>query len=192
MIYLNWNIEKIADILLNQDIKKKIATMIAADDDIGEYSMAGIVSVRVFQPDYSLSIEYSQSGNYDNYKETEALHLSFGRENIIGEFDDLTGPDEGGIYYDESNKEKLSWDDLVDLDLTNGSLMEETETAIKEYLDELKDNAVRCPVCDTTNVKKSGVKDMVDGVHQEYYCKNKNTDEHPIGKPKYFRSDWTF
>ena len=194
MIYLNWNIEKVEDIMVNRDTIKKIATMRASDDDIGEYSIGGIVSVRIFQPDYSLSIEYSQGGSYDNYSESQALHFSFGRENIMDRFDGLSVPDEDGAYYDEWNQEKLTWADLVDLALSNGapSLFEETENAIREYLDELKDNSARCPVCDTTHVKKEGLKHMMDGVHQEYECLNTNKDEHPIGKPRHFRSEWTF
>lgn len=194
MIYLNWNIEKIESVLLNQDTIEKIAKMRASQLDLGESSIAGQVSVRIFQPDYEVTMSYSQSGNYDNYKETEALHLSFGREHIMDRFDDLTGPDEDGVYYDEFNQEKLTWDDLVDLALTNGapSLFEETENEIKEFIEEIKENTVRCPVCNTTNVKKSGLKHMMDGVHQEYECLNINKDEHPIGKPRHFRSEWTF
>ena len=194
MIYLNWNIEKIESVLLNQDTIEKIAKMRASQLDLGESSIAGQVSVRIFQPDYEVTMSYSQSGNYDNYKETEALHLFFGRENIMDRFDDLTGHDEDGVYYDEFNQEKLTWDDLVDLALTNGapSLFEETENEIKEFIEELRENAVRCPVCETTHVKKDGVKHMMDGVHQQYACLDTNTDKHPIGKPIYFRSEWTF
>ena len=194
MIYLNWNIERLETVLLDSKTIQKIAKMRAADNDIGESSIGGIVSVRVFQPDYEISISYSQSGNYDNYKETEALHIDFSRVNIFDSLDDISGPDENGGYYDEYNKEKMTWDDLVDLVVTNGtpSLFEGTENLIKGYLDELKENAVRCPVCGSTRIRKAGHKDLTEGVYQEYECNNRNAEQHPKGKPRKFRSNWEF
>ena len=193
MIYLNWNIERLETVLLGSETIRKIAKMRAADHDMGESSIGGIVSVRVFQPDYDVSISYSQSGSYDNYKETEALHLSFDRENIFDHLDDISYDEEKKEYYDSFNKEYITYEDLVDLALENGapSLFEDTENLIKGYLDELKENAVKCPVCGSTNVRKAGHKDLSQGVYQEYECNNRGP-EHPNGSPRKFRSEWTF
>lgn len=194
MTYLNWNIEKIENSLLDRETIRKIASMRAAPMEMGESSIGGIVSLRIFQPDYSISISYSQSGNYDNYKETETLHLSFGRENVWDYLEDIKGPDDEGIYWDEYNQEKMTWDDLVDLVVENGSpsLFEDTENKIKSYIEEYKENAEKCPVCNSTNVKKSGHKHLMDGVHQQYECMNENKEEHPSGKPRHFYSEWVF
>ena len=194
MIYLNWNIEKIESVLLDREIIGKIGRMRAADNDMGESSIGGIVSVRLFQPDYSLSISYSQAGNYDNYKDTEALHFSFDRENIFDHLDDISYDEEKKEYYDSFNKEYFTYEDLVDLALENGapSLFEDTENKIKYYIEEFKENAEKCPVCNSTNVKKSGHKHLMDGVHQQYECMNENKEEHPSGKPRHFYSEWVF
>ena len=194
MIYLNWNIEKVESALLDRGAIEKIAKMRAADSDIGEASIGGLVSVRLFQPDYDLSISYSQSGNYDNYKETEALHIDLSRENIFDNLDDVSYDEDKGKYYDSFNKEYFTYEDLVDLALENGapSLFEDTKNKIKYYIEEFKENAEKCPVCNSTNVKKSGHKHLMDGVHQQYECMNENKEEHPSGKPRHFYSEWIF
>ncbi len=191
MIYLNWNIEKIESVLLDRDTIGRIAKMRAAPDEIGESSIGGIVSVRLFQPDYEVTISYSQSGNYDNYKETEALHFSFDRENIFDHLDDISYDEEKKEYYDSFNKEYFTYEDLVDLVVENGSpsLYEDTENKIKEYMEEYKENAEKCSICHSNKVIKSGHKHLMDGVHQQYECMN---EEHPSGKPRHFYSEWIF
>ena len=189
MIYLNWNIERVENVLMDSATIRKISAMRAADMDMGSSSIAGIVSVRVFQPDYEVKISYSQEGSHDNYKETEALHLELERYNIFDELEDVK-PAENG-YYDEYNKETISWDEAIEIALENTKICEDTKQQIKSFLDEIKENAVRCPVCGSTNIRKAGHKDLIDGVYQEYECKNRD-ESHPPGLPRKFRAEWKF
>ena len=176
MIYLNWNIEKVESARLDRDTIEKIAKMRAADSDIGEASIGGLVSVRLFQPDYDLSISYSQSGNYDNYKETEALHIDLSRENIFDNLDDISYDEDKGKYYDSFNKEYFTYEDLVDLALENGapSLFEDTEQKLKDIIDDYKENAEKCSHCGSTDIYKDGTVRYADGKHQRWMCRNCN------------------
>ena len=189
MIYLNWNIEKLEAVLMDSATIRKIAIERAADMDMGESSIAGIVVVRVF-PSYKVKIEYGQSGSSDGLSSEERLWFTFSRENIFDIVEDIK-PNDDNSFYDELNKTTLSWDKVVDI-AVNEFLYDDTEKQMKEYIDELKENAVKCPICGSTNIRKAGRKELSGGIYQEYECKNRNTEEHPIGMPRKFRAEWKF
>ena len=117
------------------------------------------------------------------------MHLELERYNIFDELEDVK-PAENG-YYDEYNKETISWDEAIEIALENTKICEDTKQQIKSFLDEIKENAVRCPVCGSTNIRKAGHKDLIDGVYQEYECKNRD-ESHPPGLPRKFRAEWKF
>lgn len=181
MYYLNFNIEKVQTALMSYVAIQKIATMRASNGEMGESSIGGIISVRIFQPDYHLSIEYSQSGTYDDYKETDRLALTFGRVSIWDSLDDISGPDDDGRYFDSYNQEKMSWDDLVDLVASN-SLYKQTERDIQSYISQFKEEAEKCSHCGNNDIKKRGKETHADGDHQRFQCK---VCRH------YFTSEWT-
>ncbi len=171
--YLNYNIQRVEDILLNQGTIQEIATKRASDGEIGDSSIGGLVNVRLWK-DYSISIEYGQSGSDDNYKDTDRLELSFTRVSIWDNLDGISGPDDEGNYWDEHNKEKMTWDDLVDLVVTNGSpsLYELTRSEIEEFISDLKEQPEKCSHCGSTNIRKHGLETHSDGDHQRFQCKD--------------------
>lgn len=184
MMYLNYKIERIESVLLKSETIQEIATKRASNGEIGDSSIAGLVNVRLWR-DYSITIEYGQSGSYDNYKDTERLEIAFSRVSIWDNLDDISGPDDEGNYWDDYNHEKMSWDDLVDLVVTNGapSLYELTKSEIEGFISDLKEEAERCSHCGSTNIQKRGKETHSDGDHQRFQCK----DCH-----HYFVSEWTF
>jgi hypothetical protein len=169
MQYLNYNIEKIEKALTNYQEIKKIATMRVANGDIGESSIGGLVSVRIWKKTYKITEGYKQSGNTDGLKDTERLEIDFPRVNIWNGLDDIEIR-ENGSFYDTFNKEELTWDDMVDLTVTNGTLYEETEGIIQNFIQELRDNAEKCTHCGSTNLSKYGTKHDSRGLHQRWIC----------------------
>lgn len=169
MQYLNYNIEKIEKVLTTYNEIKKIATMRIANGDIGEYSIGGLVSVRIWKKTYKITEGYKQSGNTDGLKDTERLEIDFPRVNIWNGLDDIEIR-ENGSFYDTFNKEELTWDDMVDLTVTNGTLYEETEGIIQNFIQELRDNAEKCTHCGSTNLSKYGTKHDSRGLHQRWIC----------------------
>ena len=173
MQYLNYNIEKIEKVLTTYNEIKKIATMRIANGDIGESSIGGLVSVRIWKKTYKITEGYKQSGNTDGLKDTERLEIDFPRVNIWDGLDDIEIR-EDGTYYDNYNKEELTWDDMVDLTVTNGTLYEETEGIIQNFIQELRDNAEKCTHCGSTNLSKQGTKRDSMGLHQRWICNECN------------------
>lgn len=176
MEYLNWNIKRVEKATLNREIIEKIAKMRASEYERGESSIGGIVSFRVFQPDYSTSISYSQEGNYDNYSKYQELEIQFGRENIFDSLQDISYNEKEGKYWDSYNKEFYTFEDLVDLVVENGSpsLIESTEEIIKNFIEELKKDPERCSHCESTDIIKHGKERHADGLHQRWICKTCN------------------
>ena len=175
MEYLRWNIEKLEALLLQYGTLEKIATMRATEYELGESSIGGIVSVRVY-PDYSLSIEYGQSGTSDGYPEKEVIHMEFSRETIFEQFDDLEFNEDEDKYYDKYNQEFFTFPELVDLAVSNGSpsLFERTEAMMKVYIETFKENAEQCSHCGSTDIIKNGTIRHADGKHQRWICKKCN------------------
>ncbi len=175
MEYLRWNIKKLEDLLLQYGTIEKIAKMRASEYELGESSIGGIVSVRVFA-DYSISCEYSQAGNTDGYSETQVLHITLSRENIFDSLDDISYDEHKGQYYDSYNKEYFTYEDLVDLVVENGSpsLFEKTESDLKRIIEDYKENAEKCSHCGSTDIIKNGTIRHADGKHQRWICKTCN------------------
>ena len=175
MEYLRWNIEKLEEVLLQYGTIEKIAKMRATEYELGESSIGGVVSVRVF-PDYSLSIEYGQAGTSDGYPERDVIHIEFGRETIFEQFDDLEFNEDEGKYYDKYNQEFFTFPELVDLAVSNGSpsLFEATETRMKEYIETFKEDAEKCSHCGSTDIYKDGTVRYADGKHQRWMCRKCN------------------
>ena len=174
MYYLNYNIEKVQDILLEPDTIRKIAKMRV---DTGD-AFTIIINIRIWA-DYSIEITPIQPGGYDNYKDTDRLNLSFEKYNIWDSLDGIKDNDDG-TYWDEHNKETFTINELADLVVEN-ELYRLTESEIKEFISDLKEQAEKCPHCGSTNIRKHGLETHSDGDHQRFQCKECY---------HYFTSEW--
>ena len=175
MQFLNFNIQKVENALLNYTEIEKISKMRVANGDIGESSIGGLVSVRVWKDTYEVTEGYKQSGNTDGLKDTERLVIEFPRINIWDQMTDIEIR-EDGTYYDTYNKEEMTWDDMADLAINNGAprIYEDTGRIIKKWVEELKVEAEKCSHCGSTNLSKEGTKRHADGLHQRWICNDCN------------------
>ena len=146
-------LEKVRENLLSYDMIKKIANMRVSLIEMGESSIGGLVSVRIWKPEGEISVGYAQSGSDDGLDDSSRLEICLSRENVWDyvdgivsmedlknkeKYNSLSEEEKEKEWYDEYNNQALSSSELLELVADNG-VYDLTERELETWLSSLEE-----------------------------------------------------